>query len=537
VTDSADALKDAVKNINVTNTNNNYNFSNFNNFINTVGTVSYSSLPDDTLTSTTAIPIGCPRIGRPSDYSQVQTGVQNAINNFDSTISGLLQNSNIQGLHMIIVQDQTVLYNKGFGVSQASGNPPTNSTIFRYGAITTLFTYLMVLKMRQDGILNYHDYFSKFCPVFPIINPFNNDSITIREMASHLSGLPKSLPYSTTPPCTPYNCSIANSDALQLLNGTQLLFPPLLRPSYSELAYSLLGRFLPSNLNPPQSYEQYITNNFIIPANLVDTVFNLNASQQSRLAQPFNESGLPISGTPIDANLGWNAPRGQLYGTNNDLATLMSSLFNSQDNILNANSKNDLFLPLIVNSDGKTMYGTPFEMLFYKNTLLRMIRGDMAGYSSHIIFIPELKLGVSVLSNTNADLSIFSLPIISALLDVFNSAVTNTTFILPTDYAKYVGTYFGSDNDGTTDKVVVQVLNGQLALNSTSLPAGVYILLEYIPNTENFVMHVRKDQGIISCLEFYGLALNYDIIKFSGLIPAREDSLYFQGLRFNRLEL
>jgi len=499
-----------------------------------VASTFYSSIPDNSLTSSYNIPIGCPRIGRPSDYSQVQSSVQTAIASFNATINALLQNSNVKGLDVVVVQDQTVLYNSGFGLDKATGSVPTNKTVFRYGAITTLFTFLMVLKMRQDGQLSLNDYFSLYCPVLPIVNPYNNDTITLREMASHLSGLPKTFPYVANSTCTPYSCNITNDMAIQLLNGTSLLFAPLVRPSYSDLAYSLLGRFLPASINASISYEQYIINNFLTPINLVDTVFTLGSSQQGRLATPYNASGNPISGVPADANLGWNAPRGQLYGTNADLANLMSFLFQSQDFILNANTKSDLFLPLDVNTDGKTMYGTPFEMLFYKNNLLRMIRGDMIGYAAHMILIPNLKLGISVLSNTNADLSQFSLPLASALLDAFNLAVTNNAYPIPGNYTKYLGTYMGDTDDGTSATIVVQIINGQLAFTDSRLPPGVYIVLENILNTDNFIMHVIKDQGIISCLELYGSALNYDTVNFVGVTPTKSTFLLLQGLRFDK---
>jgi len=373
--------------------------------------------------------------------------------------------------------------------------------------------------------------------MFPVTNPFNSANITIRQMASHLSGLPKTVPYSPLPDgtsCTSYVCNITNAQALQILSNSkvQLLFAPNTRPSYSNLAFSLLGRFITEYLN--ETYEDYLENNILNPIGLFDTVFYPNATQAPQLAAPYNKLGNPILGTPSDAYPDWQAPDEQLYGTPADMAKLINFLFDGDDNILNAAVKNELFSPLFVNGDGKTMYGMPFDMLFFKNNLLRMLTGSQIGYSSHMILIPELKLGVVALANTNADLSIYTLGATSILLDYYNAAISNFTINLPLNYTQYLGVYSGSKEDGSLETIEVKLVGGQIIFTDTRLPAGIFVLLQYQSNNQ-FIMHVRRDKSSLSCLDFYNSGINYDVVTFISVITSGPiTSLSLQGLSYTK---
>ena len=45
-----------------------------------------------------------------------------------------------------------------------------------------------------------------------------------------------------------------------------------------------------------------------------------------------------------------------------------------------------------LNNDGKSLFGTPWEMLFVDTYLVRTKSGNLLGYSSQFSYVPELGL-------------------------------------------------------------------------------------------------------------------------------------------------
>jgi len=64
-----------------------------------------------------------------------------------------------------------------------------------------------------------------------------------------------------------------------------------------------------------------------------------------------------------------------------------------------------LFTIVFLNYDGKTLFGTPWEMVFTNTYLVRSKGGNVPGYSAQFSYIPELGLGnnyqvtINILSN------------------------------------------------------------------------------------------------------------------------------------------
>jgi CubicO group peptidase (beta-lactamase class C family) len=59
---------------------------------------------------------------------------------------------------------------------------------------TKVFMATLLYLMVEDGLLDLDDSVSKYAPTFNPLNQFDASKITFRQLASHMSGLPDSLP-------------------------------------------------------------------------------------------------------------------------------------------------------------------------------------------------------------------------------------------------------------------------------------------------------------------------------------------------------
>ena len=112
--------------------------------------------------------------------------------------------------------------------------------------------------------------------------------ITLRQMASQLSGLPREAPCGNQTQGLNI-CPLTNEQVLSNLSFQSLIHPPWTIPSYrynkiqfynfrylsyfSYLAYALLGRLLIAYYNPHITFEKYVQQNILETLQLANTGF------------------------------------------------------------------------------------------------------------------------------------------------------------------------------------------------------------------------------------------------------------------------
>ena len=265
---------------------------------------------------------------------------------------------------------------------------PDGNTVYRIGSVTKIFTVLLLYKLYESGMIgSIDDPLSKYIPEFSMKNPFTSDNITLREIANQMSGLPREAP------CI-YDCEGTNStEQLELLRNRSLILPSWTMPSYSNLGYALLGRLLTERvLNT--TFETWIQEEILGPLEMKNTGFEITSEIERNAAFPYgnNKHRMPFS------NIGWGNPAGGMYSTINDL-TKLGMMFTrpSKQRVLKVSTVREMALPIDVAPDGRTLWGSPFEMEHSNGFLRRQKVGHIDTYGAYFSFVPELELGINVL--------------------------------------------------------------------------------------------------------------------------------------------
>lgn len=105
-------------------------------------------------------------------------------------INTIFQQGDFNGFSVSVVNDQTTLYQKGFGFSDIKERKPyTENTIQNIASVSKTFVGIALLKAQELGKLNLDDPIQKYLP-FKIANPlFPQTQITIRQLATHTSSI------------------------------------------------------------------------------------------------------------------------------------------------------------------------------------------------------------------------------------------------------------------------------------------------------------------------------------------------------------
>ncbi|MCH8126804.1 serine hydrolase [candidate division KSB1 bacterium] len=116
--------------------------------------------------------------------------VQSIINDLDIQIPKLMQQANIPGLSIALIDHAEIVWAKGFGVKDnKTKEPVTENTVFEVGSLTKPAFAYAIMKMVENEQLDLDQPLSKYLPE-KYIEDDRIDQITARKVLSHQTGFP-----------------------------------------------------------------------------------------------------------------------------------------------------------------------------------------------------------------------------------------------------------------------------------------------------------------------------------------------------------
>jgi CubicO group peptidase (beta-lactamase class C family) len=167
-------------------------------------------------------------------------------------------NPQIPGLAIALVDDQRVVWARGFGyANKADRVAATADTEYEICSISKLFAGTMIMQLSDQGLLDISDPLTKYIPAFSIGRPVGfavttPESITLRSILTHHSGIPGEILNGTT---TGVPDPAYNDWLIEYLKGDYLAYPTGFMYDYSDVAMSLLSSVIASASG--QTFEAY----------------------------------------------------------------------------------------------------------------------------------------------------------------------------------------------------------------------------------------------------------------------------------------
>ena len=96
----------------------------------------------------------------------------------------------VPGLAIAVVQNDRVIFIKGYGIKEVGGTQPvTADTLFEIGSTTKAFTATAMAMLADEKLLSWDDPVRDYVAGFHISNSCTDEFITLRDIASHRSGV------------------------------------------------------------------------------------------------------------------------------------------------------------------------------------------------------------------------------------------------------------------------------------------------------------------------------------------------------------
>lgn len=299
--------------------------------------------------------------------------------------------ANQPGAAVIVVKNGTTIFRKAYGLADiAKERPLTPDMSLRLGSITKQFTATAILMLADQGKLAVSDDIRKFLPDYPT----DNKTITIEHLLTHTSGI---VSYSGMHDFVARSkTEMSVREMIDYFKDQPKEFDAGKRWSYSNSGYFLLGAIIEkiSGL----TYADFLTQSIFTPLGMNDTAYEGRERTSVRHIEGYSRGKKGFAPSPA---LSMSQPyaAGALVSTVDDLARWDAAI--SSGKLLKESSWNKAFTPYTLNDGTVTKYGYGWEIGKLFGLKIISHSGRINGFTSEALRIPEEKLYVAVLSNTD----------------------------------------------------------------------------------------------------------------------------------------
>ena len=298
-----------------------------------------------------------------------------------------------------------------FGNMSIAHNVPVNqNTLFNIASITKTFTTLLFADMVKQGIVNINDPIEKYLPASVKVPQFNGQKITLKDLATHTSGLPE-LPSNVwlNNKVGDINPSYNVTQLYQALSNTKLTRAPGSQFQYSSFGISLLGHILSKSSGIP--YEQLVKDRILNVLGMNDTKIALSQNEINNRFPVGHQSGKEITTPTLPTIL---ADSGAFRSTAPDMLKYVSANLGLIHTALDDAMQFGHLIQhpgIIANPMNYSEYlALGWRVLTNYGTEVIAHTGALPGWNANVAFIPAKQIGVVALCScdpTDADMGNF----------------------------------------------------------------------------------------------------------------------------------
>jgi len=329
----------------------------------------------------------------------------------------------IPAVAVAIIKDGEIAYMKGHGSTQSEGGAPVdNNTLFMIGSNTKAFTALSLAILEQEEQLRLNDKVKKWMPEFELKNALASEEATIADMLCHRIGFE-----TFQGDFTYWTSNLSREDVIQRMAVIDAPYGFRTRWGYCNAAFLTAGQVIPRATD--MSWSEAIQQKILHPLNMDRTLMlsaDLPEASNAARAHSIVDGQLVQVPYPMIDNL---APAGSMSSSINDMAAWMMAHLNNgklgEEQAIPANAMQAIRRPYsIMGMDTRDaqethfyLYGLGLTINDRDGKLVFGHTGGINGFLSSTLFVPEERLGIVVLTNT--DQNGFYQALSDELLDAF----------------------------------------------------------------------------------------------------------------------
>lgn len=317
-------------------------------------------------------------------------------------VEAVLTESETPGTVVALVRGSDVILLEAFGLSDVGSKRPMRADeLFQIGSCTKTFTAALLTQAAAKGELGLDDPLGQWLDPARELPEWVHD-VTLRQIATHTSGLPRDATNRRNVPGAPSVAEPYSIDELYAgLGATQTSGAPGARWSYSNLGYGLLGHALENATG--KKYEVLLRERVLAPLGMNDSGVTPTPEQEARLAPGYWDGDFELVPRARWV-FGDVCANGGIFSSARDLARYVSALLAKGDaGPFSDATRAVLFTPVADIQPGRRMAPGWFVDTFPGVGEVVGHGGEVDSYSSALALIRDANLGLIVLANRGGD--------------------------------------------------------------------------------------------------------------------------------------
>ena len=326
----------------------------------------------------------------------------------EKTIEQLLKEWNVPGASIAIVEKNKVLMTKGFGYKDYERKlPATENTLFAIGSCSKAFTAALLSEPISKNTLDLDKPIQWYYPSLQFKTSELNNSVTLRDMLTHRTGLPRHDFAWYSGAATTREGIVQQLKFLEPSSSLRQNF------QYNNYMYIAIGALLEKQMG--KTWEQQVQEKIFTPLGMVNSTTG-NLANQKDFAYGYKYTNNQIQTLPfLPDYLSGVAPAGGICSNAKDMSNWLlmwtnQGKFDGKDIINNHFYTEAISSQMIVQPNLPTKY-TPDYYFFnyglgwytanYRGHYGVGHGGNINGFSSFVTFLPTDSIGIFISLNQN----------------------------------------------------------------------------------------------------------------------------------------
>ena len=331
-----------------------------------------------------------PHLAFAQDAARAAPAEQDLASRIDGSIAPYFQAQD-PGATVIVVKDGKTVLRRAYGMADVTkGVKMTPDMALRLGSITKQFTSTAILMLAEEGKLSVGDDITKHLPDYPT----RGKKISIEHLLTHTSGI---VSYTSKPDFRAgMTKDLTVAQMVDSFKNDPLDFEPGSQYRYNNSGYFLLGAIIEKISG--QTYAQFVEQRIFAPLGMQDTYYEGFGRSKAPVAAGHTRT--PTGFGPSQA-LSMSQPyaAGSLVSTVDDLARWDAAIGSGK--LLKPASWQQAFMPYRLSDGKRTDYGYGWQTAKVKGAPMIGHGGGINGFSTYAMRLPEQKVYVAVLTNSD----------------------------------------------------------------------------------------------------------------------------------------
>lgn len=352
----------------------------------------------------------------------IDVPTEQALLEFQDFVQSGIDNGRVPGVAVAVVRGGDIIYLKGFGKKEVGHDERIDThTLFRLGSVSKSVTSTLAGRLVQEGVIGWDDPVSKYLPDFKLKTQEATDSLRVKHLISHTTGLPYHAYTNLIEEGYDLGYLIDKLQEVDLVSEAGEFY------SYQNVAYSLLEQLVQAATG--KSFDQLMNEKVFGPLRMSQSsVTYHDFMRNNNAAHPHLFRGKTWRPVSLSKNYYNVAPAGGINSSISDMAKWMQAMLGHKTHVISKETLDQLYEPRIRataknrnfyrwNRIRKSYYGYGWRILQFNADTLAYHGGYVNGFRAEVALNRDEDLGICVLTNAPGDFSDVAIPTFLTIYD------------------------------------------------------------------------------------------------------------------------